>query len=95
MLILEVVYSINQLKTTASQKYAKVPPTHNGKPKMECSNYRPISFLPLFSKIIERLLYNRLVSFVTKYDILYQHQYGFQSDRSIELARHIEYYYIT
>ena len=66
-------------------KYAKVLPTHKGKSKMECS-YRPISLLPLFSKIIERLLYNRLVSFVTKYDILYQHQYGFQSGKSTELA---------
>ena len=31
-------------------------------------------------------MYNRLVSFVTKYDILYQHQYGFQSGKSTELA---------
>ena len=67
-------------------KYAKVLPTHKGKSKMEYSNYRPISLLPLFSKIIERLMYNRLVSFVTKYYILYQHQYGFQSGKSTELA---------
>ena len=29
-------------------KYAKVLPTHKGKFKMECSNYRPISLLPLY-----------------------------------------------
>ena len=52
-------------------KYAKVLPKHKGKSKMECSNYRPVSLLPLFSKIIERLMYNRLVSFITKYDVLY------------------------
>ena len=67
-------------------KYGKVLPTHKGKSKMECSNHRPISLLPLFSKIIERLMYIRLVSFVTKYDILYQLQYGFQSGKSTELA---------
>ena len=67
-------------------KYAKVLPIHEGKSKLECGNYRPISLLPLFSKILERLMYNRLLSFITKHNILYQHQYGFQKSKSTELA---------
>ena len=67
-------------------KYAKVLPIHKGKSKLECGNYRPISLLPLFSKILERLMYNRLLSFITKHNILYQHQYGFQKSKSTELA---------
>ena len=31
-------------------------------------------------------MYNRLFSFITKHDILYQHQYGFQKSKSTELA---------
>ena len=36
-------------------KFAKVLPSHKGKSTMECKNYRPISVLPIFSKIIEKL----------------------------------------
>ena len=53
---------------------------------MDCKNYRPISVLPIFSKMMERLMYNRLLSFIKKHDILYEHQYGFQAGKSTELA---------
>ena len=67
-------------------KYAKVLPSHKGRSKLECGNYRPISLLSIFSKILEILMYNRLYSFITKHDITYQHQYGFQKSKSTELA---------
>ena len=35
---------------------------------------------------MERLMYNRLLSFIKKHDVLYQKQYGFQSGKSTELA---------
>ena len=42
-------------------------------------NYRPIAVLPCFSKILERLLYTRLMSYLNKHDILYENQYGFRT----------------
>jgi hypothetical protein len=33
-------------------------------------NYRPVSVLPVFSKIVERLMYNRLLEYINKHDIL-------------------------
>ena len=68
------------------QKIAKVLPTHKGKSKLNHMNYRPISVLPIFSKVLERLMYNRLVSFIQKQKLLYLKQYGFQSGKSTELA---------
>ena len=53
---------------------------------MLCSNYRPVSVLPTFSKILERLIYNRLLKFVTKYNILYSYQFGFRINHSPSLA---------
>src|SRR6267154_4333915 len=50
------------------------------------SNYRPISLLSIFSKILESLVSARLSSFLTKYNILYEYQFGFRSNYSTKLA---------
>ena len=42
------------------------------------TNYRPVSLLPVFSKFLERIAYNRLINFLNKYDILFRNQYGFR-----------------
>jgi len=52
----------------------------------DVSNYRPISLLPIFSKIYEKLTYKRLYSFVTCKKIIYQLQFGFQQHNSVDHA---------
>ena len=49
-------------------------------------NYRPISVLPCFSKILERIIYNRLYSLFTENNILYKKQFGFQKQHSTDHA---------
>ena len=67
-------------------KTAKVIPIHKGDSVLSAGNYRPISLLPIFSKIFERLIYNRLISFITDNKILSELQFGFQSNKSTEQA---------
>ena len=50
------------------------------------SNYRPISLLPIFSKIFEKLMYRRLYRFLELNNILYSLQFGFQENHSIDHA---------
>ena len=50
------------------------------------SNYRPVSVLPLFSKILESLMYTRLLSFINKHNLLYKFQFGFRKGHSPNLA---------
>ena len=50
------------------------------------SNYRPISLLPIFSKIMERLIYNQFIEYIEKYKILSELQFGFQKNKSTEHA---------
>ena len=52
---------------------------------MELSNYRPISVL-FFSKVYEQLLYNSLVSYFDKYNVLYQNQFDFRQGHSSQHA---------
>ena len=67
-------------------KIAKVVPLFKNDSPLTVSNYRPISLLPIISKIFERLMYNRLISFINKYNIITPNQYGFQAQKSTELA---------
>jgi len=68
-------------------KIAKVCPIYkkNGD-KTDINNYRPISILPSFSKIYEKLVYNRLSQYVKKFCILNDCQFGFRSNRSTSMA---------
>lgn len=63
-------------------KIAKIVPIFKSGQKNLFSNYRPISLLPAFSKILEKIVCNRLMLFLDKHDILYQHQYGFRKKHS-------------
>jgi hypothetical protein len=59
-------------------KVTKIRPVYKRGNKQEASNYRPISVLSVFSKILEKMVYNRLVSFTSKFKILTENQYGFK-----------------
>ena len=49
-------------------------------------NYRPISLLSIFDKILEKLMFKRLYGFLTKHKILYDYQFGFRKGHSTSLA---------
>ena len=50
------------------------------------TNYRPVSVLPIFSKVLERLVNNRLIAFLDKYKVIYEYQFGFRKKNSTHLA---------
>ncbi|MFZ2539770.1 MAG: reverse transcriptase family protein, partial [Oscillospiraceae bacterium] len=70
----------------SDMKIAKVTPIYKNDATDEFSNYRPISLLPNFSKIIEKLMFNRLSDFLNKYKVLYEQQYGFRQNYSTDFA---------
>ena len=42
--------------------------------------------MPVFSKLLERLMYNRLLEFINKHGVLYDYQFGFMKGRSTYMA---------
>jgi retron-type reverse transcriptase len=50
------------------------------------NNYRPIALLSPFSKTLERIVYDQLMTFLEKYDILNKYQFGFRKGHSTEQA---------
>ena len=50
------------------------------------SNYRPISLLSIFNKLLEKLVYRRLIDFLNHNNTLYKYQFGFRKNHSTSLA---------
>ena len=69
-------------------KIARVLPIFKSGETRVFSNYRPISVLPFFSKVFEKVVYKRLFNYFNKFDILFQNQYGFRKGHSTSLALH-------
>ena len=67
-------------------KIARVIPIFKNGEHHDITNYRPISVLPVFSKILERLVHNRLYRFMSRFNLLHNSQFGFRPNFSSALA---------
>jgi hypothetical protein len=67
-------------------KYSIVKPLFKKGDKMIISNYRPVSLLPAFSKILEKIIYVRLYKLMTIHNVLGGEQYGFRKNSSTQKA---------
>ena len=67
-------------------KFSQVFPLFKKGNKTEMSDYRPVSILTSFSKIFEKVIYNRLLQHTKKNNIIVTNQYGFKNNSSTELA---------
>ena len=63
-------------------KIGKVTPVFKKGDPQIFDNYRPISILPIFGKIFEKILYCRLYSFFTSQAVIYDKQFGFRANHS-------------
>ncbi len=63
-------------------KTAKVTPIYKKGNEEHLENYRPVSILPIFGKIFEKLIYSRLYSFFASQGILNDRQFGFREGHS-------------
>ena len=63
-------------------KMANVAPARKRDDKQNVKNYRPVSLLPIFKKIFERLIYNEMYSFFTENDLISSNQSGFKQGDS-------------
>jgi exonuclease III len=67
-------------------KYSEIKPLYKKGDKSQLKNYRPISLLTAFSKVIENVMLRRLRDHLDKYNILSLNQFGFQRNVTIDDA---------
>ena len=67
-------------------KLARVVALFKSDDRMLVNNYRPVSILPVLSKLYERIMYNRLLKFINKHNLLYKFQFGFREQHGTDIA---------
>jgi hypothetical protein len=90
-LILEPLTHLFNLSITSGivpqqLKIARVVPIFKSGENCIFLNYRPISVLPIFSKILEKVVHKRIMQYLDQHDILFYNQYGFRKNYSTFLA---------
>ena len=67
-------------------KVSRVTPVFKSGTLSDPSNYRPIATLSSFSKALERVIYDQLIQYLDKHDVLFKYQFGFRKNHSTEQA---------
>ena len=78
--------SLNEGIFPQQMKQANVVPLHKGKSKSQTTNYRPISPLITMSKLLEKIMYKQIYSFMTDNNLIFTSQHGFRNKHSCESA---------
>ena len=85
-----LMYICNKMLSTGKfpdrLKYSEIKPIYKKGDKTLITNYRPISLLPVFSKIFEKVIYKRVYCHLTLNSILVKEQFGFRYNSSTETA---------
>jgi len=63
-------------------KIARVSPIHKKGNKLDPNNYRPIIVLSIINKLFEKILHTRIYDYLTKFNIIYEFQFGFRKGHS-------------
>ena len=79
-------YSFSSGVVPNQLKIARVIPIYKKGSCIDLTNYRPISLLSIFNKILEKLMYRRLLSFLDKHNVLFDKHFGFRSYHSTNHA---------
>ena len=85
-LSLIINHSFSQACFPSCLKLAKVIPVYKSGATYLCSNYRPISLLSSVSKVFEKAMHSRLYTYLEKYNLIYELQFGFRQKHSTSHA---------
>ena len=74
--------SLHEHTVPVDMKLAKIHPLYKAGTKSLITNYRPISLLPVFSKVLEKVIYQQTSNFFEIHNIIDTHQFGFRPNHS-------------
>ena len=78
--------SLQTSTVPAAWKQAKIVPIFKSGDQKQAENYRPISVLPILSKLLEKAVHSQLLTYLEENKLLNDSQYGYRAKRSTQLA---------
>ena len=78
--------SISQPMFPSLWKTAKTIPLHKKNEKMYAENYRPVSLLPIYSKILERAVFCQIIDYMETNNLLHPSHHGFRGKHNTSTA---------
>ena len=78
--------SLNTGTVPSAWKEAKIVPIYKSGTSSSVENYRPISVLPILSKLLEKAVHTQLSNFLERNNLLNDSQFGYRQNRSTDLA---------
>jgi hypothetical protein len=79
--------SIQTDRFPESWKTAIITPVYKSEERDLAGNYRPITILPVFSKVLEKIVAEQLMEYLESNQLLYPKQFGFRRIYSTESAK--------
>ena len=61
-------------------KNAKIIPLHKKDDKLNPKNYHPVAILPVFSKVLERVVFNQIVQYLSSNNLLHPSHHAYRSN---------------
>ena len=88
-------FSITSGQVPQEWKRARVSAIHKKESKLDAGNYRPISVLPVISKLLEHIVHTQVYTYLTDNDLMSPEQSGFRKIHSTQTSLHriMEHFY--
>ena len=91
MEILPAITHILNLSITSREfpslwKKAKIVPLHKKDDLLNPKNYRPVAIIPIFSKILERVIFNQIIKYMTDNNLLHPNHHAYRAGHNTTTA---------
>ena len=78
--------SITSKTFPTSWKKAKIIPLHKKDDTLNPKNYRPVAILPVFSKVLERVIFNQVVAYLQEYNLIHPNHHAYRPHHNTTTA---------
>ena len=78
--------SISTQEFPSYWKKSKIIPLHKKDDLLNPKNYRPVAIVPIFSKVLERVIFNQLLEYLTTNHLIHLNHHAYRSSHSTTTA---------
>ena len=78
--------SLSTQKFPTSWKKSKIIPLHKKEDLLNPKNYRPVAIIPIFSKILERIVFNQMIEYIAENQLIHPSHHAYRAHHNTTTA---------